>query len=345
MTRRDPAADGLFFYAVRTTGVYCRPSCAARLANRRNVLFFESCALAERAGFRPCKRCRPTEPEPAARRAAAVARACRMIEEAEEPPALALLARAAGLSPFHFHRVFKATTGVTPKAYADALRARRVQEGLGSAATVTEAIYDAGFNASSRFYATAQERLGMSPRAFRAGGMDKEIRFAVGQCWLGAILVAATDKGVCAIQLGDDPDALVRGLQEQFPRAKLVGGDAAFERLVAQVVGLVEKPDESEQNCRSTSGAPPSSSASGRRSAPSPPAPPRATPRSPGASARPKPSAPWPGRARRTGWPWRSRATAWCGMTGKCRAIAGGWRGSGRCWREGGGRCAGRRGC
>lgn len=245
--RRDAAADGAFVTAVRTTGVYCRPSCAARHPNRVNVSFYESCAAAERAGFRPCKRCRPDQPDPRALRVDAVKEACRTIEAAEEPPTLGELAGAAGLSPFHFHRVFKAATGVTPKAYADALRARRARDGLGRTATVTEAIYDAGFNSSGRFYATARKRLGMSPRAFRAGGPDEEIRFAVGQCWLGAVLVAATDKGVSAIQLGDDPDALVRGLQEQFPKARLVGGDAAFERLVAQVVGLVERPAESKE--------------------------------------------------------------------------------------------------
>jgi AraC family transcriptional regulator of adaptative response/methylated-DNA-[protein]-cysteine methyltransferase len=240
--QRDRAADGTFVYSVRTTGVYCRPSCAARLPRRENVAFHATCADAERQGFRPCKRCRPNAPALAEEHAAAVARACRLIEEAEEAPGLAALARAAGLSRFHFHRVFKAVTGVTPKAYAAAHRARRVREELASSGTVTEAIYGAGFNSNGRFYAAAPGLLGMTPTQFRTGGGGHIIRFAVGECSLGAILVAATDKGVCAIELGDDPDALVRGLQDRFPKAQLMGGDAGFEQLVAKVVGFVEAP-------------------------------------------------------------------------------------------------------
>lgn len=242
VTRHDPAADGVFYYSVATTGVYCRPSCAARQPRRENVAFHDSCAAAERAGFRPCKRCRPNEPSLAQRHAEAVARACRAIEHAEEPPTLEALAGAAGLSTYHFHRLFKAATGVTPKAYASAHRARRVQQELGRAATVTAAIYDAGYNSSSRFYEHADEHLGMTPTAYRDGGRDTEIRFAVGQCSLGAILVAATARGVCAIQFGDDPATLVRALQDRFPKARLEGGDPGFERLVAQVVGFVEAP-------------------------------------------------------------------------------------------------------
>jgi len=244
VTRRDRAADGRFYYSVRTTGVYCRPSCGARLARRENVRFHASPAAAEKAGFRPCKRCRPNEAPLAERQAQAVAKACRMIERAEELPSLAALAKGAGMSRFHFHRVFKSITGVTPKAYADAQRARRVREALSAKSSVTEAIYDAGFNSSGRFYAASTDMLGMRPRDFRAGGSNAEIRFAVGQCSLGAILVAATDKGVCAISLGDDPEALTRDLQDRFPKARLIGGDADFEKLVAKVVGFVEAPGE-----------------------------------------------------------------------------------------------------
>jgi AraC family transcriptional regulator of adaptative response/methylated-DNA-[protein]-cysteine methyltransferase len=242
--RRDRTAAGAFVYSVRTTGIYCRPGCAARLPRRENVAFYDSCAEAERAGFRPCKRCRPNEPALAEQHSAAIARACRLIEEMEEPPRLAALARAAGLSPFHFHRVFKTVTGVTPKAYADARRGKRVRAELAQSGTVTEAIYGAGFNSNGRFYAAAADLLGMTPSEFRAGGAGNVIRFAVGQCSLGAILVAATEKGVCAIELGDDPEALVRDLQDFFPKARLVGGDAAFEELVAKVVGLVEAPGQ-----------------------------------------------------------------------------------------------------
>jgi AraC family transcriptional regulator of adaptative response/methylated-DNA-[protein]-cysteine methyltransferase len=240
--RRDRAADGAFVYAVRTTGVYCRPSCAARSARRENVSFHATCADAERAGFRPCKRCRPNEASLAERQAAAVAKACQLIEEAEELPSLDVLARAAGLSRFHFHRVFKAVTGLTPKAYGAAHRGKRVRDELAHSDTVTSAIYGAGFNSNGRFYAAASDLLGMTPTAFRAGGAGTVIRFAVGECSLGAILVAATEKGVCAIELGDDPEALVRALQDRFANARLVGGDEAFEQLVARVVGFVEAP-------------------------------------------------------------------------------------------------------
>jgi AraC family transcriptional regulator of adaptative response/methylated-DNA-[protein]-cysteine methyltransferase len=239
---RDARADGIFYYSVRTTGVYCRPSCAARLPRRENVRFHASPAEAERAGFRPCKRCRPNRAALAEEHAAAVEKACRLIEEAEEIPALDALAAAAGMSRFHFHRVFKEVTGLTPRAYAAASRGRRVREELRRRDTVTEAIYGAGFNSNGRFYAAAHELLGMTPTKFRSGGDGAAIRFAVGECSLGAILVAATEKGVCAIHLGDDPERLVRELQDRFPKAELVGGDREFERLVAEVVGFVEMP-------------------------------------------------------------------------------------------------------
>jgi AraC family transcriptional regulator of adaptative response/methylated-DNA-[protein]-cysteine methyltransferase len=237
---RDQEAD--FFYSVRTTGVYCRPACAARLARRENVAFHATPAEAEAAGFRPCKRCKPTEAPLAERYAETVAAACRAIEAAETPPRLDDLATAAGLSPHHFHRVFKAVAGVTPGAYAKAHRAARVRQELGRAGTVTEAIYDAGFNSGGRFYETSTQVLGMTPTRFRKGGEATTIRFAVGQCSLGAILAAATDKGVCAILMGDDPETLVRDLQDRFPRAELVGDDPAFEATMARVVGLVEQP-------------------------------------------------------------------------------------------------------
>jgi AraC family transcriptional regulator of adaptative response/methylated-DNA-[protein]-cysteine methyltransferase len=242
VVRRDAGADGDFVYGVRTTGVYCRPSCPSRAARRENVVFHPGPAQAEAAGFRPCRRCRPNEAGLAERRAALIAAACRTIEAAESPPSLADLARAANLSPHHFHRLFKAVAGVTAKAYADAHRARKVREGLAAGAGVTEAIYDAGFNSGGRFYARSGEVLGMTATRFRRGGERTVIRFAVGQCALGAILVAATDAGVCAILLGDDPDALARDLQDRFPRAELIGADPGFEATVAEVVGLVEHP-------------------------------------------------------------------------------------------------------
>jgi AraC family transcriptional regulator of adaptative response/methylated-DNA-[protein]-cysteine methyltransferase len=239
---RDPQANGHFLYAVRTTGVFCRPSCAARLARRENVTFHASPAAARAAGFRPCRRCRPEDPPRAERDAAVIARACRHIEEAETPPRLNTLADGAGLSPHHFHRLFRKVTGVTPKAYATAHRAARLRGELAAGASVTEALYGAGFNAPSRLYAAAGGVLGMKPKDYRNGGAAAQIRFAVGETSLGAILVAATDKGVCAITLGDDPEALVRDLEDRFPKAELIGADAGFEATVAAAINLVERP-------------------------------------------------------------------------------------------------------
>jgi AraC family transcriptional regulator, regulatory protein of adaptative response / methylated-DNA-[protein]-cysteine methyltransferase len=242
VVRRDSAADGIFYYSVRTTGVYCRPSCASRPALRKNVGFHASCEEAEQAGFRACKRCRPNARGLAEQHAAGVARACRLIEASAEMPNLDALAHAAGMSRFHFHRVFKRVTGVTPKAYGTARRAQHVRDELPKHGTVTDAIYGAGFNSSGRFYAKSAEVLGMAPANFRAGGTGESIRFAVGECSLGSILVAATAKGICGIALGDDPDALLRDLQDRFPKARLVGGDSEFEQRVARVVGFVEAP-------------------------------------------------------------------------------------------------------
>jgi AraC family transcriptional regulator of adaptative response/methylated-DNA-[protein]-cysteine methyltransferase len=242
VTQRDKAADGAFYYAVRTTGVYCRPSCPSRQARRENVAFYDTATQAEQAGFRACKRCKPNQAALAARQAQAIASVCRAIEQAEELPSLDALAQIAGMSRFHFHRLFKEKTGVTPRAYAVAQRAQRLRQGLMQRDTVTNAMYDAGFNSSGRFYAESTGRLGMTPSAYRAGGRGAQIRFAVAQCWLGALLVATTEKGVCAITLGDDPDRLVRDLQDQFPQAELIGGDAAFEKLVAKVIGFIASP-------------------------------------------------------------------------------------------------------
>ena len=243
VSRRDRSADGLFYYSVATTGIYCRPACPARLALRENVRFHLTCAAAEQAGFRACKRCRPNAAGLVAERAAAVALACRLIESAEQTPSLETLATAAGMSSFHFHRIFKSITGITPKAYADAHRTQQVRATLRRSDTVTQAIHDAGFNSSGRFYATSAAVLGMTPENFRCGGTGASIRFAIGECSLGSILVAATGTGICAILLGDDPARLLRELEDSFPKAQLIGADKDFEQWVAQVVALVEVPE------------------------------------------------------------------------------------------------------
>ena len=241
---RDARADGTFLFSVRTTGVYCRPSCAARLPRRENVAFHLDAEHARAAGFRPCKRCRPDDADRNARRREAVAAAVRLIEATEDLPPLKALADAAGLSPYYFHRVFKAETGLTPRAYAAARRAETARRELKAASSVTDAIYGAGFSGPSRFYEASQAMFGMRPSAYRRGGEGEVIRFAVGESSLGAILVAATEKGVCAILLGDDPEALLHDLHRRFPHAELVGGDAGFERTVALVVGLIEAPQQ-----------------------------------------------------------------------------------------------------
>lgn len=239
---RDRSADGQFWYSVATTGVYCRPSCPSRAANPRNVGLHDSLAEAKATGFRPCKRCNPDGPSADIENAAIVARACRLIEESEEVPALAELAQAAGFSTGYFHRLFKSVTGLTPKDYAEAHQASRVRDGLAKGHSVTEIMYGAGFNSSGRFYEKSRNMLGMTPTQYRAGGANEDIRFAVGQSSLGAILVASSDKGVASILIGDDPEELVRDLQDRFPKARLVGGDKEYESLVADVIGFVETP-------------------------------------------------------------------------------------------------------
>jgi AraC family transcriptional regulator, regulatory protein of adaptative response / methylated-DNA-[protein]-cysteine methyltransferase len=239
---RDAAFDGHFFYSVTTTGIYCRPSCGARRPNRVHVRFHDTAHQAEEAGFRPCKRCKPGEPSRIAQHAQMVSEACRLIETAEAAPKLDDLAAAISLSPYHFHRIFKSVLGVTPKAYAIAHRHRRVRDELGKSATVTAAIYDAGFNSNGRFYATSSEVLGMTPTQFRSGGPNAEIKFTIGESSLGMVLIAASDKGVCAIFFGDDPAGLVGDLKKRFPLARLVDDDPAFKELAAKVIGFVEHP-------------------------------------------------------------------------------------------------------
>ena len=242
---RDPLADGTFFYSVKTTGVYCRPSCGARRPHPSNVQFHTSPADAQRAGFRACRRCRPDELPLEKRYAAKIARACRTIESAGDMPRLADLAKQAGLSPYHFHRIFKRIVGLTPRGYAQARRRRRVQTELRRSRTVTDAIYEAGFNSGGRFYASSGRLLGMTPTEFRDGGRAAEIEFATGECSLGAILVAQSARGICAVLLGDRPAPLREDLQRRFPHASLRAGNRAFADVVAKVVGMIEAPGAS----------------------------------------------------------------------------------------------------
>src|SRR5690606_24234333 len=237
VAERDERAT--FVYSVASTGIYCRPSCPARRPRPENVAFHPSPVAAELAGFRPCKRCKPREPvsESVARPVIAM---CKLLEESEHAPSLRALAQHVALSEGHAHRSFVKATGVTPKAYRDAVLRRRIQRELRQRRNVTEAIYAAGFGSAGRFYEHVARTLGMSPTEYREGARGVTIRFAVGECSLGSILVAATERGVCAVLLGDEPEALLHDLERRFPHAELVGAEPAFDAMVARVVGVVE---------------------------------------------------------------------------------------------------------
>ncbi|MBI4781184.1 MAG: bifunctional DNA-binding transcriptional regulator/O6-methylguanine-DNA methyltransferase Ada [Oscillatoriophycideae cyanobacterium NC_groundwater_1537_Pr4_S-0.65um_50_18] len=240
---RDRHADGAFVYAVKTTGVYCRPGCSSRLPNRDNVQFFQTCTEAAQAGFRPCKRCQPHTLSPQETQVALIAKICKMIEASDISLSLSELSTAAGLSQYHFQRLFKQIVGVTPKAYEIAQRQKRVRDGLQQGSSVTQTLYDAGFCTSSHFYQGAIDMLGMVPKQYKAGAEDVEIQFAIEQSFLGWVLVAATERGICAIDLGDTPRALAAQLQSRFPNAQFREPDASFAQEVAQVIAFIETPD------------------------------------------------------------------------------------------------------
>ncbi len=243
--RRDWAFDGGFVYAVATTGVYCRPSCAARPARRENIRFFGTPEAAEREGYRACKRCRPDRFGEEPPDVAAVRRACAAIAAADDAPSLDALAAQAGLSRFHFHRVFKAVTGITPREFARAEREKRLHAALRDGGTVTEALYEAGYGSSSRLYEAAASRLGMTPGALKRGGAGETIDFAIVPTSLGHLLVAATEAGICSITLGDDAAALAEALRARFPAARLLRDDGeALAQLVVRAAMLVERPGE-----------------------------------------------------------------------------------------------------
>ena len=240
ITQRDAKADGQFVYAVKTTGIYCAPSCPSRQPNRENVEFFTHGEEAEQRGYRPCKRCRQGRVSLRQQHAQQIAQACRLLENAEKTPTLEQLASQVGLSAYHFHRLFKTFTGLTPRAYAMAKRQQRVRENLAQPLSVTSAILEAGYGSNGHFYGSSTARLGMTPSDYRAGGKGVEVWFAVGRCSLGDILVAESPRGICAILLGDDPQALVENLQKTFPYAQLLGGDPDFEGRIAAIVGFVD---------------------------------------------------------------------------------------------------------
>ncbi|HEX5759869.1 MAG TPA: bifunctional DNA-binding transcriptional regulator/O6-methylguanine-DNA methyltransferase Ada [Thermoanaerobaculia bacterium] len=236
---RDAGRDGSFVYAVASTGIYCRPSCPSRRPRRPQVAFFPSPETAEAAGYRACRRCRPRDGAPAA--AAAVARACAWIEaHPDEPVTLAALARAVGLSPAHLQRTFRRATGVTPKQFADARRLARLKTRLKKGDDVTTALYDAGYGSSSRLYERSDARLGMTPATYRRGGPGVRIRFACADSPVGRLLVAATERGLCAVMLGDDDDALEAGLRGEFPQAEVAADSEGLGATVAAVLASLD---------------------------------------------------------------------------------------------------------
>lgn len=223
---RDARFDGAFVTAVHTTGIYCRPSCPARHPRRENVTFYACPADAERDGFRPCKRCSPNTQ---AFEAAVVEQVCAYIEKhLDENPRLADLGQAAGLSPHHLQRVFKRALGISPRQYADARRLERLKARLKNGQAVTDALYEVGYSSSSRLYERAPGQLGMTPAVYRKGGRDMDIRYTVAECPLGWLLVAATERGVCAVSLGDAPDDLETALRADYPAAAITRDDAGL---------------------------------------------------------------------------------------------------------------------
>jgi AraC family transcriptional regulator of adaptative response/methylated-DNA-[protein]-cysteine methyltransferase len=233
--RRDRSWDGRVIGAVKTTGIYCRPSCPAKRPNRENVQFFATGEEARAAGYRPCLRCKPDE---VGRDREAVTKAMKLIEAAAEALTLDQLAAAVGYAPHHFQRLFKRDTGLSPAEYARALRAKRAEGALKMNERVTDAIYDAGYCAPSRFYADAKERLGMAPSAWRDGGRGETIRWATVASPLGPLLIATTNKGICRLTFDDSVGALRR----RFPNAELVKDDGSMGELIQRVLEAIDNP-------------------------------------------------------------------------------------------------------
>lgn len=239
---RDVDADGQFVFAVQTTGIFCRPSCRAKHALRKNVRFFADAQQAQDAGFRPCKRCQPDKNSAQQHRLDKIARACQLLEQ-ESPLTLDELAQQVAMSPYHLHRLFKATTGMTPKVWQQSWRARRLRDALAKGVPVTQAILNAGFPDSSSYYRKADQALGMTAKQFRKGGDNVSVRYTLADCALGRCLVAESERGICAILLGDDDATLVADLHALFPAAQDVPADANFQQRVREVIVAINSRD------------------------------------------------------------------------------------------------------
>lgn len=239
---RDRSAEGQFVLAVHTTGIFCRPGCPARTPKRENVEFFETTADALRAGYRPCKRCKPTGQSISQHQRNVIEEAQRLIESFETRLTLEEIATAVGMSPWHLQRVFKAQTGLSPAQYQRSHRANILRATVSSAPTVTHALHDAGYGSSSQFYAATSEELGMTPSAYRSGGPGQRICYGIVRTWLGYLLVATTDRGICSLQMGESEDEMRERLRVTFPKAELVDDDPAFAETLEQVVRIAEQP-------------------------------------------------------------------------------------------------------
>ncbi len=242
VAEKDRSADGLFFYAVKTTGVFCRPGCSSRLPKRDNVEFYTSCDSAKAAGYRPCLKCRPDTQSKETEIEQKIVRACRMIETSESQLTLKDLAEDVKLSTYHFHRLFKRIIGVTPKQYAINHRAGKFAEKLPDSPSITDAIYDSGYSSSSGAYTQQKKRLSMMPKVYKQGAAGMTITYGLAECFLGWVIVAATDLGVCSIEIGEDPIALPKLLQKRFPKAQLVQAGEGFTALLAEVIDYIASP-------------------------------------------------------------------------------------------------------
>jgi AraC family transcriptional regulator of adaptative response/methylated-DNA-[protein]-cysteine methyltransferase len=244
VNQRNPDSDGMFVYGVVTTGIYCRPVCPSRMPKRENVRFFDTHQMAEEAGFRPCKRCTPQNKTAPNTALDAVTKACKIIDTSEKAPTLNQLAVEVGLSPYYFHRLFKRTIGITPKQYAMEKRKERMRTNLHQDPSVTDAIYNAGYESGSRFYEKASTSLGMKPSEFQKGGEGLSIRYSLVQSYLGWVLVAVTDRGVCQIDIDDSPEILKMRLGNNFPNARLQVEESKLSKMIEQTLAFLEVPKQ-----------------------------------------------------------------------------------------------------